>query len=208
MDVQMPEIDGFEATSAIRAREQTTGRRLPIVAMTAHAMKGDRDRCLEVGMDAYVSKPIQPKELFEVIESFQGVIQSAAPEQKSESATGTTQLLAPEQMLEQFMGNRQLMQEVIDAFLQECPKLLDQMHDAITQHDSKSLKRAAHTLKGSSRYFSVGAAIDLAQDLESVAARDDWSAVPQTAAALDAEINHLIDALTNLHFNSDDQGGA
>ena len=68
MDVQMPEMDGFEATAAIRDKERTTGRHLPIVAMTAHALKGDRERCIEAGMDAYLSKPIQPKNLFEIIE--------------------------------------------------------------------------------------------------------------------------------------------
>ena len=68
MDVQMPVMNGFEATSAIRARERDTGRRTPIIAMTAHAMSGDRDRCLSAGMDGYVQKPIQPAELFAAIE--------------------------------------------------------------------------------------------------------------------------------------------
>jgi two-component system, sensor histidine kinase and response regulator len=68
MDVQMPEMGGFEATAALRQRDQAIGRHLPIIAMTAHAMKGDRERCLEAGMDAYVSKPIQAQELFAAID--------------------------------------------------------------------------------------------------------------------------------------------
>jgi CheY-like chemotaxis protein len=68
MDVQMPEMDGFEATEAIRKKEGATGRHLPIVAMTAHAMRGDRERCLAAGMDGYVSKPIIAEELFRVVE--------------------------------------------------------------------------------------------------------------------------------------------
>ena len=70
MDVQMPEMDGFEATIAIRAAEQGTGRHVPIIAMTAHAMKGDRERCLEAGMDGYVAKPIQARELLQAIASY------------------------------------------------------------------------------------------------------------------------------------------
>jgi len=69
MDVQMPQMGGFEATARIRAAEEGTGRHMPIIALTAHAMTGDRERCLEAGMDAYVSKPIQEKELRLAIES-------------------------------------------------------------------------------------------------------------------------------------------
>jgi CheY-like chemotaxis protein len=69
MDIQMPEMDGFEATAAMRAQEGTTGTHVPIIAMTAHAMQGDRERCLEAGMDGYVAKPIRAKELFEALES-------------------------------------------------------------------------------------------------------------------------------------------
>ena len=69
MDVQMPEMDGFEATGRIRAGEESSGRHVPILAMTAHAMKGDRERCLAAGMDGYVAKPIQPPELFDAIEA-------------------------------------------------------------------------------------------------------------------------------------------
>ena len=72
MDVQMPEMDGFECTAIIRDREQVTGSHLPIIAMTAHAMKGDEARCLAAGMDAYLSKPIQPDELFDVIDRLIG----------------------------------------------------------------------------------------------------------------------------------------
>jgi CheY-like chemotaxis protein len=72
MDVQMPEMDGFEATAAIRERERSSGRHTPIIAMTAHALKGDKERCLSAGMDAYTSKPIRPEELFATIEKALG----------------------------------------------------------------------------------------------------------------------------------------
>jgi two-component system sensor histidine kinase/response regulator len=75
MDVQMPEMDGFETTSAIRVRERDTGKRLPIIAMTAHAMQGDRERCLAAGMDSYIAKPIRARELIELLEKFCGAAQ-------------------------------------------------------------------------------------------------------------------------------------
>ena len=70
MDIQMPEMDGFEATAAIRSKERIVGTHLPIIAMTAHAMTGDRERCIGAGMDGYIAKPIRPQELFQAISSF------------------------------------------------------------------------------------------------------------------------------------------
>jgi CheY-like chemotaxis protein len=78
MDVQMPVMDGFQATATIREQERSTGRHIPIIAMTGYAMKGDRQRCLDAGMDAYISKPIRSQELFEIVESF-----TTAPKEKN-----------------------------------------------------------------------------------------------------------------------------
>jgi CheY-like chemotaxis protein len=78
MDVQMPVMGGFEATSSIRLSERTTPSHLPIIAMTAHAMKGDRERCLAAGMDEYMSKPLSPVVLYEVVERISGQLQSVA----------------------------------------------------------------------------------------------------------------------------------
>jgi CheY-like chemotaxis protein len=86
MDVQMPDMDGFAATAAIRAQERATGTHVPIVALTAHAMKGDEERCLAAGMDAYIAKPIEPKSMLQVIES---LLPPAAPTRLDSAANAT-----------------------------------------------------------------------------------------------------------------------
>jgi CheY-like chemotaxis protein len=85
MDVQMPEMDGFEATAAIREKERSGGKHIPIIAMTAHALKGDEERCLSAGMDAYISKPIRTNELFATIEKFLGNSEEAGASDELES---------------------------------------------------------------------------------------------------------------------------
>ena len=126
MDVQMPEMDGFEATAAIRRREGATGVHTPIVAMTAHAMAGDRERCLAAGMDAYVSKPLRLDELLSTIDGF------FIGESRDESATPTSpprdharaSSVDAEALLEDFGQNRTLLAEVITVFLSEAPRQL------------------------------------------------------------------------------------
>ena len=111
MDVQMPEMSGLEATAAIREREQSLGGHIPIVAMTAHAMAGDREQCLAAGMDAYVSKPLRLDELLAVVDGLFTSVPPARP------------LLDPPTLLSAFGGNRKVLAEVIDMFLVDGPQL-------------------------------------------------------------------------------------
>ena len=164
MDVEMPEMDGFEATAAIREKEKQTGGHVPIIAMTAHAMKGDRERCLAAGMDGYVSKPMRAKELHEAIESVcppsTPAADEAAPEAKEPSAIDL------EDALDSVDGDRALLRKLADAFIDESVDLIDAIRDAISSGDADALRRSAHTLKGAVGVFGAGVARDAAFRLE------------------------------------------
>jgi two-component system, sensor histidine kinase and response regulator len=119
MDVQMPELDGFEATSAIRDREAASGQHIPIIAMTAHAMNGDRERCLAAGMDDYVTKPIQVAELLRAIQA--NTQSSGATLPLPASAGATDDVFDREQALAQVGGDEKFLAELAALFLENVP---------------------------------------------------------------------------------------
>ena len=156
MDVQMPDMDGLEATAAIRVREHQTGGHLPIVAMTAHALRGDRERCLEAGMDEYISKPIHVRQLLETIERAVG----------GPSAEAWTEAVAPaetetvdwKEVLKVAHGDRKLLGTIVAAALEELPRLLAAIREAVAAANHTALRLSAHTLKGSVQYFGASRA--------------------------------------------------
>jgi PAS domain S-box-containing protein len=196
MDVQMPEMDGLEATAAIRAKEKTTGAHLPIIAMTAHAMKGDRERCLAAGMDGYVPKPIQAKALLDTIESLQH-----APAQ-AEAGKGAEQrvdeVLDRAAVLERVDGDTELLNKMIKLFLEEWPRLWSAMRTAADSQDPQALARAAHTLKSSVGNFAARGAFEAARRLEIMGRAGDLSDVDEAARLLEQEIERLKPALAGL----------
>jgi two-component system sensor histidine kinase/response regulator len=198
MDVQMPEMDGFDVTAAIRARERPHGAHIPIIAMTAHAMKGDRERCLEAGMDGYVSKPLQARELFAAIESLlpaSAAIQAAVEEAPPARAEPVFDHAAA---LERFGGDQALMREILDLFLEETPMLLGQIRAALAAGDTEVLERSAHSLKGSVGTFGAKPAARAAQELENRAKAHDFAAAPAALEALENEVAGLTRALSAL----------
>ncbi len=130
MDVQMPEMDGFEATAVIRAREEATGAHLPIIAMTAHALKGDRERCLEAGMDGYVTKPLRPQELFRVLEGLAPATDEAeaTPPPRPTALDDAFDLAAA---LDRMDGDVELLKELAGLFLDDCPGRMAEIRQAI-----------------------------------------------------------------------------
>jgi CheY-like chemotaxis protein len=165
MDVQMPEMGGYEATRLIRQAESSSGRHIPIIAMTAHAMKGDREKCLSAGMDAYVAKPISPRELAAVL---QATVRRCAPGPAPKATAGD--FAAKRQIILQRMdGDAELLRELAAAFIVNSEELIKEMRSAIDAHDFTALRRAAHTYKGSAALFELSNIVERSHSLELMA---------------------------------------
>jgi CheY-like chemotaxis protein len=156
-DIQMPEMDGFTLTKSIREREIETGGHLPIVAMTAHAMKGDAERCLDAGMDGYVSKPVRRKDLYAAIERAVGTVAAAQPARQSEvpdveaSAEAEAEEIFDQAGLEQeYEGDEDLLAEMISSYFELVPGLIEELKTAIRDGDAKTVGSVAHPLNGGS----------------------------------------------------------
>ena len=159
MDVQMPEMNGLEAARQIRAQEKATGAHLPIIAMTAHAMKGDREQCLAAGMDAYITKPIDPDLLFRTIEGTAS--DKVVPLRKTRVGS-----FDPDGLLRRAGGDWSLAREVINMFLEDTPEVLSQMLDGIARKDLKAVERCAHRIKGAAANLEARDLANIAFDIE------------------------------------------
>jgi CheY-like chemotaxis protein/HPt (histidine-containing phosphotransfer) domain-containing protein len=150
MDVQMPEMDGFEATAAIRGREREAGGHVPIVAVTAHALQGDKDRCIEAGMDDYISKPVQPEELVRVLERFLAG-DAARPIGRARREGGPRSSIFNRQaLLSRVDDDIELFRELLDEFLTDARNRIEELKLALSSNDSEWTARCAHALKGAS----------------------------------------------------------
>ncbi len=146
MDIQMPEMDGLEATAAIRQREKPTGKHIPIIAMTAHAMRGDKEKYLAGGMDGYVSKPIHPSALFAEIEDAWRKPRGSVTGDDQSKCTNKSEYLDRASLLERVEGDQELLAEMIHLFVEDAPRQLAAMHDALQQwgHAGAGAGRALH----------------------------------------------------------------
>jgi len=198
MDVQMPVMDGFQATAAIRAGENGTGRRIPIIAMTAHAMKGDRERCLAAGMDGYISKPIRAEQFLAVVEGRNAEADGPEPEGGRKARPGDAEVLRvfdlPE-ALARAHGKRALLRRMAELFVADCPGLLVQIRSALATEDRPLLERSAHRLTGSAANLSAPRVVKLARRLEEIAQENDLAQAGAACAELEDEVVHLERAL-------------
>ena len=201
MDVQMPEMDGMEATAAIRARERSPGTHLPIIGVTAHAMKGDRERCLEGGMDGYVSKPIRPDNL--VSELARVVPGAACLEAEPNSAPAQTNghpagALDRGALLDRVEGDIELLGDIIELFKEDSVRQIAAIRDAIDTKQADLLRLAAHTLKGTCGNLGAPEAAATALQLEKLAATGDLSRARDHLRLLEEQIQQagkLLDGL-------------
>jgi CheY-like chemotaxis protein len=159
MDVQMPVLDGLQTTAAIRARERMSGGHIPIVAMTARAMKSDQEGCLAAGMDGYVSKPLKRDDLDAVFSQVLGSRSVLIPPAEEPPIDLVSTLTAVD-------GDRTLLREVIEVFCQDYPARVTELREAIAQGLALQMGAAAHSLKGALSIFGRTLAFDLAQELE------------------------------------------
>jgi two-component system sensor histidine kinase/response regulator len=193
MDLEMPEMGGLAATAAIRERELATGGHVPIVAMTAHAMQGDRQRCLDGGMDGYVAKPIRPQVLFGAIDEarrkalprLRGPVASPAQDAPPQDVLDLASALA------RVDGDTDLFREVTQLFLETAPASLDQLRTAVGAGDLDKTAQLAHTLKGAVSNFSARQAFEAASNLHAAATQGNLPATKTALAHLEEQLGRL-----------------
>ena len=196
MDVQMPEMGGFEATAEIRALEAVTHRHVPIIALTAHAMSGDRDRCLAAGMDGYLTKPIDRLQLFATVESAGAMYERGwAPASVATIEAVTNPCLDRPALMERLGGDEALAREVIELFRQDGPAYMARVRLAIDDGDARALQAAAHALKGAAGNLSAGPTADAARELEMLAHSGDLAWAAEAGRRLDHEFARLLSSL-------------
>lgn len=193
MDVQMPALDGFGATRIIREREMACGDHVPIIAMTAHAMKGDKERCLEAGMDGYLAKPIDMNELFETIE--QWVTKSEPSERIPVTATADATVFDVDDALKRTDGDRDLLGELLQVFLETNPITLQEIREAIQRQDSLEVEKAVHSMKGAASTLGAHSVHQAALTLEILAKTGDLQTATTKLDDLVRELERFNEAL-------------
>ncbi|MBI3799424.1 MAG: response regulator [Deltaproteobacteria bacterium] len=198
MDCQMPEMDGYEATRVIRQRETATAAplHLPIIAMTANAMQGDRAKCLAAGMDDYVSKPINPVELQAALARWTS--QSGPGRAEEPGGPATSPVLEEAEVLARVGGDRVLLAELVEIFVAEYPSLLAALRAGLIANDPQAVYSAAHSLKGAVGNFGATATVEAARVLEGMGRQGELTGAPAALAVLEHELVRLQPLLTAL----------
>lgn len=199
MDVQMPDMDGMAATAAIRQREAATRKRIPIIALTANAMKEDREKCLAAGMDGYVTKPLRPKDLEEALLEVMpaAVLREAGKKQERQDG------FVLGEAVRSVVGNDDgSLREVIALFRKSGVSLMDRIKDGLDKGDSRQVAMAAHSLKGAASMFGAESTADAAARLESMGNAGKLAGALEAFSALRAEMDQILAAIAALESKS------
>ena len=197
MDVQMPEMDGISATTNIRAREKVTQHYQPIVAMTALVMQGDRDRCLGAQMDGYLSKPLRPAELDDVLDLY-SARKHAIPQSSPTQTRHTLSAVDGNELLERVDGDLTFIAELSEIFRDEYPRQIQTVSTSIAHSDADGLKRNAHALKGALANLSAKHAATLAASLERLGTYRDLATAQALLDELEKELPRVVASLDEL----------
>jgi PAS domain S-box-containing protein len=192
MDLQMPEMSGFEAVQVIRARENLSGSHMPIIALTAHAMQGDRERCLEAGFDGYLTKPIEVDRLVTTVERFADGREAVASIPSNHPPTEV--IFNQRAALSHMGGDRRLLKEIVGLFRSDYPASLRNIEQAVGRRDGEALRSAAHKLKGSIATLGAVAGCRAAAELEKIGASNDLSEAHTAYLHLRDHIDRLNEA--------------
>ncbi|GAB4335456.1 MAG: hypothetical protein Kow0037_15330 [Calditrichia bacterium] len=177
MDVQMPEMDGFEATRRIRQSEKAANPDIPIIAMTAHAMKGYKEKCLEAGMNGYVSKPVDPEQLAKVIQEHLKDVQPRKVAKKEENTRPGQPVFDKEAVLERVDGDVEFLQELLIEFIADVPSNVENLQENYRAGQLGEVTRLAHTLKGSSRNLGAMQLGEIAYQIEMAAKKEQTDSI-------------------------------
>ena len=192
MDVQMPDLDGIGATKEIRAIEEGSAYHTPIIAMTAHAMSGDSERCLRAGMDAYLSKPLTKELLLKAIES---IIKDGRAE--IASAIVASPSFSRAVLLDNLDGDTELVDRVTTLFREHAPAYLAQMCQAIARRDGIALEKSAHTLLSSLGIFGAHRARDIAKALQATGKMENFEEAEKRFVELKNETDRIYSAISS-----------
>lgn len=197
MDVQMPEMDGFEATRHIRNPQSAVlNHEIPVIAMTAYAMKGDKERCMEAGMDDYISKPVSFKSLMETLQKWQGGTQKENRAEPADGkASGSLPVFDSRAFLERVMDNKDLARKLIALFFKDTPKHMEGLRESIEKRDCDQVRWHAHSIKGSSANMGGMALSDIAARIEKACNQNQPDEIADYLPELDKQYELLAEEL-------------